>query len=112
MKELNLHGDDMPEKIKIPFYAKKSAAQGLREREINKAGLTKSKAQKLGVFSGIERAKQIIRNKYLKEEDLKAIARFYLRFRRCKTKKCETAIKLWGGRRLGRLMAKIFYGNR
>lgn len=99
----------MPERIKIPYYVKKAAVESLREREINKAGLTKSKAQKLGIFSGVERAKQIIRNKYLKEDDLKAIARFYLRFRNCKTKKCETAIKLWGGRRFGRLLAKIYY---
>jgi len=99
----------VPKRIKIPFYAKISASKGLKESKINNAGLTKKQADKLGIQSGRERAKQIIKNKYLYEKDLKSIARFYLRFRNCKTKKCETAIKLWGGRRFGRLLKNIYY---
>ena len=99
----------MPKKIKVPFYAKIAAKQGLKERKVNKAGLNKEQAQKLGIFSGVERAKQILRNKYLFEKDLKQIASFYLRFRNQKSKRAQTAIKLWGGRRFGALLAKIYY---
>ena len=99
----------MPKKIKIPYYAKFSASEGLKERNFNNAGLTKEQAKKLNINSGVERAKQIIRNRYLQEDDLKSIARFYLRFRNCRTKRCETALKLWGGRRFGLLLAKVYY---
>ena len=100
----------MPRRIKIPYYAKLNARLGLEERKENRAGLTKKEAKKLGVNSGVERAKQIIRSKYLYEDDLKSVARFYLRFRNKKTKRSETALKLWGGRRFGKLLAKIYYG--
>jgi hypothetical protein len=99
----------MPEKIRIPFNAKKSAIDGLRERESNKAGLTKTEAQKLGIYSGVERAKQLIDRIFIDEKNAKQVARFYLRFRNCKTKRCETAIKLWGGRRFGRMLANKYY---
>ncbi len=99
----------MPKRLKIPFYAKKAAKEGLDERKLNKAGLTKRQAKRLGINSGVERAKQIIKNKYLKEEDLKSIAQFYLRFKGCKSSKCETALKLWGGRKFGKLLSNIYY---
>jgi len=101
----------MPEKIKIPYYAKTSAREGLEERKVNKAGLNKSEARRLGISSGIERAKQLINNKFLKEDDAKAVARFYLRFRNCKTKRCETVLKLWGGRSFGKSMADTYYAK-
>ena len=99
----------MPPRIRIPFYAKLDASQGLRERKINKAGLTKEQAQKLGINSGVQRAKQILRNKFLDEKDAKSVARFYLRFRNLKTPRAETAIKLWGGRKFGLLLARIYF---
>ena len=100
----------MPKRIKIPRYVKAVAREGLRERRLNKAGLTKYQATDLGISSGVERARQLIRNKYLKERDAKAIARFYLRFRNKKTPRANTALKLWGGKSWGFLMAKIYYG--
>lgn len=84
------------------MYAKQSAKDGLNERRFNKAGLTKQQADKLNINSGVERAKQIIRSKTLSESDGKRVKAFYSRFRNCKTPRCETAIKLWGGRRFGR----------
>jgi len=99
----------VPKRLRVPVYAKLEAKKGLQERKRNSAGLTLKQAKKFKVFSGVERAKQIIRNKYLDESDLKSIARFYLRFRNCKTPRCETALKLWGGRRFGKLLAKIYY---
>lgn len=101
----------MPKRIKIPYYAKIAASKGLKERKLNKAGLTKNEASKLGITSGVERAKQLLRNKYIKENDAKDIARFYARFRNCKTNRCETAINLWGGRRLGILLNKIYFNK-
>ena len=99
----------MPKRIKVPYYAKLVARQGLIERERNNAGLTKSQASKLGIVSGVERARQIIRNKYIKEKDLRSMARFYLRFRNQRTPRTETAIRLWGGRRFLSLLVKIYY---
>jgi hypothetical protein len=99
----------MPKRLKVPKYAKEEARKGLQERKENKAGLTPKEAKKLGVFSGVARAKQIISNKYLDENDLKGIARFYSRFKNCKTPRCETALRLWGGRRFGKLLNSIYY---
>lgn len=93
--------------LKIPTYAKREARKALEERrklpESRKFGLDKKEAEKLGINSGVERAKQLIRSDSLPIEDVKAVARFYQRFRNCRTKNCEYSIKLWGGRRFGRL---------
>jgi hypothetical protein len=94
----------------VPKYAKDESRKGLQERKENKAGLTPKEAKKLGIFSGVARANQIINNKFLEEDDLKAIARFYIRFRGCKSPKCETAIKLWGGRKFGKFLKGVYYG--
>ena len=99
----------MPKKLKIPYYAKIAARKGLQERKDNQAGLTPKQARMMGITSGVDRARQILRNKSLSEKNLKAIARFYLRFRGRRTKRTETAIKLWGGRRFGRILARIYY---
>lgn len=99
----------MPLRMKIPVYAKKSALKGLELRKTKGGGLTKKEADKLKIQSGVERAKQIIKNKYLYEEDLKSIGKFYIRFRNCNTPKCEVAHLLWGGRRFSRMLAKIYF---
>lgn len=93
-------------RFKIPSYAKQSATKGLNYNLLvsksKQVGLTKQEANKLGINSGIERAKQIIKQDSLDLEDVKSVARFYLRFRNCKSKRCEMALNLWGGRRFGR----------
>src|SRR6056297_538362 len=99
----------MPKRLKIPQRVKKIARKGLEERQVNQAGLTRKEAKKQGVKSGVETAEKLVRNRYLEEEDAKRIDRFYNRFKNCKTKGCETALKLWGGREWGKLMNKIFY---
>lgn len=101
----------MPKRLKIPFYAKLEAKRGLKERELNKAGLTGAEARILGITSGVERAKRLIKNEFIDEANAKAVARFYLRFRNRKTPKAETALRLWGGRRWGKLLAKIYYSK-
>lgn len=95
-------------KINIPTYAKNKAREGLIERRKNKAGLDRKEAKKLGINSGVERAKQIIRNKELSVKDAKRVGAFYDRFKNCRTKRCETALKLWGGRRFARSMSTKF----
>lgn len=96
--------------ILIPGYAKKDARNALRMRqelsESKKYGLDKDEARKLGINSGVERAKQIVNNKHLPREDAERVAAFYNRFKNCRTQKCEGAIDLWGGRRFGRELQK------
>lgn len=99
----------MVRRIKIPMFAKNEAKQGLKEREKNKAGLTPTQARLLGITSGVFRANQLIKKKAISEDDAKAVARFYLRFRNRKTPRTETALRLWGGRRFGRALAKKYY---
>ena len=99
-------------RVIIPGYAKRAAMLGLIQRKTNRAGLTKKEASSLGISSGVERAKQLIRNKYLSEDDAKAVARFYNRFKNCRTERCETAIRLWGGRRFGDLLNNTFYESK
>ncbi len=78
-------------KIKIPEYAKESARRGLEERKSNNAGLTKEEASKLGINSGVERAKQLIRNKNISVQDAKRIGAFYDRFKNQDSPRAETA---------------------
>lgn len=94
--------------VKVPPHAKESAREGLKERKVNKAGLTKSQAKKLGINSGVERAKQLIKSKTIPVKDAKRIGAFYDRFKNQRTERAETALKLWGGRRFGKLMAGRF----
>lgn len=96
-------------RYKVPLHAKNAARIGLLERKINNAGLTKKQADALGIVSGVERAKQLMRSKTISEDDAKSIARFYLRFKGCYTKRCETALNLWGGRKFGKLLVKKIY---
>lgn len=103
----------MKEKIRVPNLAKEEAKNALRYNlsvsQSKKVGLSKAEASKIGINSGIERAKQLINNKFISNEDAKAVARFYQRFKNCKTKRCEMAISLWGGRKFGRDMVNRFY---
>lgn len=94
--------------LRVTKQAKENAKEALEERkelsESEKYGLSKSEAKDEGVRSGVERAKQIIRKSYYDWKDsedrksLISMARFYSRFQNCRSKKCEGAMKLWGGR--------------
>ena len=99
-------------KIRVPLLAKEEAKNALQfNKQVSKSkrvGLTKEEASKLGINSGIERAKQLIRNKYISINDAKRIAAFYNRFKNCRTTRCEVAISLWGGRKFGRDLSNKF----
>lgn len=95
-------------RIKVPSYAKEAAKKGLDERKINNAGLTKEEAGKLGINSGVERAKQLIRSKTISVNDAKRIGAFYDRFKNQDSPRAETAIRLWGGRQFGRRLANEY----
>lgn len=97
-------------KINIPEYAKQEAKKGLELRKSlprsKQYGLTEEEAEVLGIKSGVERAKQIIKNNYLTKDDAKRIVAFYSRFKKCDTPKCKGSIKLWGGRKFGKKLTK------
>jgi hypothetical protein len=94
--------------ITIPAYAKAAAQKGLLAREAfpKKPGLTKEEAGKLGIVSGVERAKQIVREEYLSDLDVQSMRRFYARFRNMRTPRAEVAILLWGGRKFLEKLSK------
>lgn len=99
--------------VTIPKYAKEKATKALELRKklppSKKFGIDKTKAKELGIASGVERAKQIIKEDKIPIKDAKKIARFYSRFKNCKTDKCEGAINLWGGRRFGNKLYEELY---
>ena len=99
-------------KIKIPKYAKIEAKRALQKRnklpKSERYGLTEDEAKVLGINSGVERAKQIIRDNQLSKEDAKRVVAFYSRFKNCNTPKCEGSIKLWGGRKFGKRLSEKF----
>jgi len=102
-------------RIKIPKYAKIRASSALELRrklpKSKKFGLDKKQAEKIKINSGVERAKKIIRNKYLSREDARSVAKF-IRFKNCKTKKCKRALDLWGGKRFVTKVYKEVYGKK
>jgi len=101
--------------VSVPEYAKVAARRGLRLRKLasssRKFGITREQANKLGIDSGIERAKQLIREKRITESKAKRIARFYSRFKNCFTPKCEGAHLIWGGRKWEKVLYDKFYGK-
>lgn len=87
--------------FKIPKYAKVNAKNALELRNSlnnsQKFGLDKNTAKQLNINSGVERAKQLVNNKYLNIEDTKAVCRFSRWLNRERTQKVQGAIDLWGG---------------
>ena len=88
--------------MKIPKYAKIKAQKALKKRKelpkSKKFGLNPKEAKKENVFSGVSRARQIVKQKVLSDKDVKAVCRFK-RFINCQTPKCKGAIDLWGGKK-------------
>jgi hypothetical protein len=102
-------------RLPIHEHAREAARKALNERsQLNnsqKFGLDKRQADKLGIASGVERAKQIIRNDTLPEEDGRKVARFYSRFKNKRGKRAEGALDLWGGRKFGKEAYDFYYGE-
>lgn len=102
------------ERLRIPAYAKKAARDALALRfklpPDKRFGLDKAQARALGINSGVERAKQLVREKSLGFLDASRVAAFYLRFRNRTGFRAEGSIGLWGGRRFGR-EAVLFVRN-
>lgn len=100
-------------RIKVPKYAKQAAKKGLKKRKKlpkkKKFGLSEKEAKEKGIDSGVGRAKQLINNQYISKKDAKKIARFYQRWKNCRSQKCRGNFLLWGGRKFGRNLAKMFY---
>lgn len=88
-------------RIDIPKFAKINAKKGLalRKKQQMPSGLTKEEAKVLGIQSGVERARQLIKNKTISIEDAKSIRNFLNRFKNQRSKRSEIAIMLWGGRK-------------
>ena len=103
-------------KLKVTQQAKAKARLALEERRSlpnsRKFGLDKRQASSLGINSGVERAKQIVRSKSLNMRDAERVAAFYNRFKNCRTPKCNGAINLWGGRKFGRKAVEFVKKNR
>jgi len=92
-------------KLKIDKLAKQKAKQALELRDSlsksKKFGLDKNQANILGINSGVERAKQIVRSDYItNDDDIKAICRFKRWLPRKRTQKVQGSIDLWGGEKL------------
>lgn len=102
-------------KIFIPPYAKKRAEEALSVRErlprYLRYGIEKEQAAQTGITSGVERAKQLMKSKYLNENDAKRVAAFYNRFKGRKSFKVEGALNLWGGRKFGEYVVKKLEGG-
>lgn len=100
---------DFKRKLYIPKYAKTAARNALKKRKSlpksKRFGLDRNQASKLGINSGVERAKQISSSRYVTLKDAKRIAAFYNRFKSGKSSKIDGAINLWGGRAFGRKAA-------
>lgn len=89
-------------RLKVTRQAKKRAAMALKLREglpkSMRFGLTKTQARQLGINSGIERARQLIRSESISFKDAMDVCRFR-RFskRKKKTLGVKGVIDLWGG---------------
>jgi hypothetical protein len=102
--------------LKIPSYVKAIARKGLLVRsqlpKSQRFGIDEQEALRLGIDSGVRRAKQLISNDYLPSRDIIRTARFYARFHNRTSFKIEGAFALWGGRRWCRYCYSLVYGNR
>jgi len=89
--------------LPIPDYAKHAARKALILRKklpkSRRFGLSPSQAQSLGIISGVNQAKFILNNRAMPLHKAREFNRFYQRFKNCRTRKCEGAMNLWGGRK-------------
>jgi len=97
---------NMITRMKIPQYAKVSAKKGLENRK--KSDMTGKESKELGIYLGLDKAKKLIRNKYIDETEMRSVARFYKNNKNNKSKKHEDLMLLWGGRKFGLFLSKIY----
>ena len=97
-------------RVYIPPYAKRAAEEALLLRQRLprhlRFGIEKKQAEEQGIFSGVERAKLLIRQKYLSENDAKRVAAFYNRYKGRHSFKVDGALGLWGGRKFGQYLVR------
>lgn len=102
--------------LRVTAEAKKCARLALSIREklpaSKRFGITKEQATKLGINSGVERAKQIINSANLPWHDAVRVARFYQRFKNKEGPRAQGAIDLWGGRAFGEIAVKFVKKNK
>lgn len=97
-------------RLEVPGYAKNLAREALEKRKqlspSRRFGLDREQARKEGVYSGVQRARNIIQKKSLSLQEAKRVAAFS-RFLNNRSDRAQGAIDLWGGRRFIR-KARIF----
>jgi hypothetical protein len=98
-------------RLKVTQEAKRKAKSSLLLLKMlpksQQFGLSKSEARQLGINSGIERAKQIIRSKYLYDADVISVCRFKRFLNQTRSLKVQGAINLWGGENFIRKACKV-----
>lgn len=103
-------------RLKVTPTAKREAEKALRKRRMQvpsrKVGLAPTEARRMGIASGVSRARQLIRSKSISMSDAERVAAFYQRFKNCRTPRCEQAIDLWGGRTFGSKAVRFVRKNR
>lgn len=85
-------------RIPIPNYVKVNVKLGLelRKKQKNPSSLTASEAKKLGIVSGVSRARQLRDNQTISVQDAKSIRNFLSRFKNSNTERSKVAKLLWG----------------
>ena len=110
------HNREIALRLEVNQSAKDKAKRALEKRKSlpksRQFGLDKESAQKAGVNSGVERAKQLVKEDSINISDAKRVSAFYQRFKNCETEKCEGAIDLWGGRQFGRKATRFVRQNK
>ena len=81
-------------RIKIPLYAKRAALQGLNNKKI------------MSLKLGRRKAKQLIESNSIGLKQINNIIRYYQQYKNCRSKRCELAIKLCGGRRFCKFLTR------
>lgn len=96
----------------VKVIVKKALNERAKLPESRKSVLKPKEAKKQGVYRKVEKAKQLIRNKYLEEKDVRYMLSFYNRNKSCHLVKCEIALNMFGGRSFLRFLNSIYGGKR
>ncbi len=83
----------MPKRLLIPIYAKRAAKRELSKRR------SVPNQKKPGLIMGVNQAMFLLKKRSMGLAKAKQFNRFYQRFKNCRTRRCEGALNLWGGRK-------------